>query len=159
MNNNKITNTLFLMVLVSTLALFFANTMDAQQAGSQAFRLIGTIQSRNFIGAVFSDSKGEQTFSRLHDTLPDGSQITAVRSDSISLKGTDGVSSDMYITHEMITPSVSSAAAAAPVQPEPPVDPSVSGAWQNSHSTKLRTKAKPRARHGKSKSDYESEEE
>jgi hypothetical protein len=118
--------TLFRMALVFTLALFFADMVDAQTAGPQAARLIGTIQSEKFTGAVFSDSKGEQTFYRVFDTLPDGSQIVAVRSESISLKGTNGMSYDMYIAHDRIAGSTFSppsadhyASESAPKQYEP----------------------------------------
>lgn len=95
------TGMLLCMAFAVTLLFFFVDTVDAQSIGPQAFRLIGTIQSKNFIGAVFSDSKGEQSFYRVLDTLPDGSKIVAVHSDSISLRGSDGLSYDMYIAHDM----------------------------------------------------------
>lgn len=114
----KTIGTLLCTVCVFTLLLFFVDTVDAQAIGPQASRLIGTIQSRNFIGAVFSDSKGEQSFYRVFDTLPDGSKIVAVRSDSISLKGTDGMSYDMYIAHDM--KAVGAASQNAPINPSPP---------------------------------------
>jgi hypothetical protein len=101
----KTVGTLLCTAFAVTLLLFFVETVDAQATGPQASRLIGTIQSKNFIGAVFSDSKGEQSFYRVFDTLPDGSKIVAVRSDSISLKGTDGMAYDMYIAHEKIVGS------------------------------------------------------
>ncbi len=114
----KTVGTLLCSALVLTLLLFFVNTADAQATGPQASRLIGTIQSKNFIGAVFSDSKGEQSFYRMFDTLPDGSKIVAVRSDSISLKGTDGMSYDMYIAHDM--KAVGAASQSAHINPAPP---------------------------------------
>jgi hypothetical protein len=103
-----------------TLLLFFVDTVDAQATGPQASRLIGTIQSKNFIGAVFSDSKGEQSFYRVFDTLPDGSKIVAVRSDSISLKGASGTRYDIYVNHDMKTVAVGAGSQSAPINPTSP---------------------------------------
>ena len=141
--------------LVFILPHFFVNTVDAQATGPQASRLIGTIQSKKFIGAVFSDSKGEQTFYRVHDTLPDGSKLVAVRSDSISLKGTDGMSYDMYIAHDMTKSAIANTV--APVQPQPVV-PAVSfapRAQQNRSTEKPDALARPRGRRGRTQTDEE----
>ena len=94
---------LFRVALVFTLVLFFVDTLDAQPAGPQVTRLIGTIQSKNFIGAVFSDAKGEQSFYRLYEKLPDGMKIVEVRSNSITLKGESGEHYDVYINHNIKT--------------------------------------------------------
>jgi hypothetical protein len=145
--------TLFRMALVFTLALFFTDMVDAQTAGPQAARLIGTIQSEKFTGAVFSDSKGEQTFYRVFDTLPDGSQIVAVRSESISLKGTNGISYDMYIAHDMMTSPATNSA--APVKPDIPAESISPGAIQNTDAVPPRPKARRRDRRSRSSSDEE----
>lgn len=104
---------LFLITFIFTVVLFFVESVNAQVTDS--YRLIGMIRSIYFTGVVLSDPKGEQSFYRLFDKLPDGSQIVAVHSDSISLKRADGTSSDMYIAHDM--------KAAASVAPYAPNDP------------------------------------
>jgi len=149
----KTVGTLLCSVIAFVLLLFFVVTVEGQAIGPQASRLIGTIQSNNFIGAVFSDSKGEQSFYRLFDTLPDGSRIVAVRSDSISLKGTDGMSYDMYIAHDMTKSAVANTA--APVQPVGPVEPFAAGALQNRSTEKTDAQTRPRGRHGRMQSDEE----
>jgi hypothetical protein len=145
--------TLFRIALVLTLALFFAGMVDAQTAGPQASRLIGTIQSENFTGAVFSDSKGEQTVYRVFDTLPEGSRIVAVRSDSISLKGTNGISYDMYIAHDMIKSPVTNMG--VPVKPDVPAESISPGAIQNTNTERPNARVRPRGRHGRAQSDEE----
>jgi len=84
-------------------AFFFSNTGHAQtgrppqQASDPSgYRLIGTMESSPLAGAVISDSSGTQSFYRLHERLPDGSQVVKVRSDSISLKRSDGTSFNLY---------------------------------------------------------------
>lgn len=116
----KTVSTLLCSTLAFTLLLFVVETVDAQTIGPQASRLIGTIQSKNFIGAVFSDSKGEQSFYRVFDTLPDGSKIVAVRSDSISLKGASGTRYDIYVNHDMKTVAVGAESQSAPINPTSP---------------------------------------
>jgi hypothetical protein len=66
--------------------------------------LVGTVISKMFTGAVINDEKGDQSFYRIHETLPDGSQIIKVTDDHISLKGPDGSFSAMFIK-QGITPS------------------------------------------------------
>jgi hypothetical protein len=143
----------FCAALVVTLLFFFVDTVDAQAIGPQASRLIGTIQSDNFTGAVFSDSKGEQTFYRVFDTLPDGSRIVAVRSDSISLKGTNGISYDMYIAHDMIKSPVTNTG--VPVKPDVPAESISPGAIQNTNTERPNARVRPRGRHGRAQSDEE----
>jgi hypothetical protein len=136
-----------------TLLLFFVGTVDAQAIGPQASRLIGTIQSRNFIGAVFSDSKGEQSFYRVFDTLPDGSKIVTVRSDSISLKGSDGTSYDMYIAHDMTRYPVENTA--APVRPDVSAEPVAPATVQKSDAEIPKARSRPHGRPGQRQSDAE----
>jgi hypothetical protein len=96
---------LFLLSFLVSFSLCLITTADAQPASQSGYNLIGTIKSEDFTGAVLTDSSGEQVFYRLHDKLPDGSQLVKVRDDSISLKGTDGTLYDMYISHERIVGS------------------------------------------------------
>jgi len=77
-----------------------------QVASQSGYNLIGIIRSGNFSGAVINVAKGEQSFFRLFEKLPDGSQIVQVRDDSISIKGTDGTLYDMFISHEKTPESV-----------------------------------------------------
>jgi len=147
---------LFRVALVFTLVLFFVDTLDAQPAGPQVTRLIGTIQSKNFIGAVFSDSKGEQSFYRVFDTLPDGSKIVTVRSDSISLKGSDGTSYDMYIAHDMtMSPATNTAAS---IRPDVPADHPLPPAIQKAIPEPRNTHVRPRGWRDKIRSREENDE-
>jgi hypothetical protein len=107
----KTVGTLLCSALAFTLLLFVVETVDAQAIGPQAYRLIGTIQSKDFIGAVFSDSKDEQSFYRLHEKLSDGMQIVAVRGDSISLKDESGARFELYINHDIKTVGVANQSA------------------------------------------------
>jgi hypothetical protein len=72
-------------------------------AVSSAYRLIGTVEGEVFTGAVLDDAAGTQIFYRVGDTLPDGSQIVKVQSDNISLKRSDGIIYELYITHDTKT--------------------------------------------------------
>jgi hypothetical protein len=49
-------------------------------------------------GAVLEDASGMQTFYRLHEPLPDGSQCIKVRSDHVVLKLPDGIVYEVYIS-------------------------------------------------------------
>lgn len=82
------------------LSFCFFNTADAQVTNQSGYSLIGTIQSQDFSGAVINVAKGEQSFYRLGDKLPDGSQIVKVRTDTILLKAADGSTYEMYVLHE-----------------------------------------------------------
>jgi len=92
--------------------------VQAQQAPS-GYSLNGTIQSSDLTGAVITVAKGEQSFFRKFEKLPDGSQIVAVRPDSIVLKHPDGTTYEMYVLHE--TKTVASVQPIRPVQPLQPV--------------------------------------
>ncbi len=101
MNRKAVRNPL----LVAFFILFFfygSGAVDAQVSGQSGYSLIGTIQSGDFRGAVIGISKGEQTFFRLGEKLPDGSQIVKVMPDSITLKSADGTRYDIYLSHERI---------------------------------------------------------
>ncbi len=102
----------------------FAQPGPVADSGSlSAYRLIGTIGGNALAGAVLSDGKGEQTFIRLNDRLPDGSQLVGVHLDRISIKGTDGTRYDMYISHETKPSSPTPIKPVAEARPAPPVDP------------------------------------
>jgi hypothetical protein len=97
---------LFLITLLIFLPLSLIGQVNAQVATQPGYSLIGTIRSGDFSGAVIIVAKGEQSFFRLFEKLPDGSQVVQVRDDSISLKGTDGTIYDMFISHEKTAGSV-----------------------------------------------------
>jgi hypothetical protein len=94
--------------LLLTVQLSFVSPVNAEAAAQAGYSLIGTIRSGDFSGAVILVAKGEQSFFRLHEKLPDGSQIVKIRDDSISIKEADGTLYDMYISHERIAGSAAS---------------------------------------------------
>ncbi len=114
---------LVLSTITILLVLLLAHKLAAQTAGPQGYLLIGTIQSEDFTGAVIKDPAGEQSFYRLNDKLPDGSQVLKVEGDSILLRRTDGVSYELFITHD--TKTAAQANHSASVNPTPSVRPTV----------------------------------
>jgi hypothetical protein len=74
----------------------------AVAASPPGYNLVGTIQSKDFSGATIIVDKGEQTFFRLFDKLPDGSQIVKVMTDYIVLKKDDGSTYELFISHEPV---------------------------------------------------------
>ena len=80
--------------------LILSGTGECQTTTPSDLNLVGTIISEMFTGAVIKDAKGEQSFYRIHDKLPDGSQIVKIADDHISLKGPDGSLFTMFILHE-----------------------------------------------------------
>jgi hypothetical protein len=124
-------NLLFMAVLASSV-LFLAGATDSRAASPVEAKLIGTIISKAFTGAVLIDAKGEQSFYRLYEKLPDGMKIVEVRSNSITLKGESGERYDVYINHNIKTVGAAIQSAhiassspgtaistAAPLQPNP----------------------------------------
>lgn len=76
--------------------------MSEPAPSPSTYRLIGTVESGAFAGAVLDDAAaGAQAFYRLRETLPDGSRIVKVQSDSISVKRSDGMVYELYIIHDM----------------------------------------------------------
>lgn len=74
----------------------------AVPAGSSAaLRLVGTVESREFSGAVLDDASGTQLFLRLHEQLPDGSRIVKVLDNSIMLKRSDGMLYELFVTQDV----------------------------------------------------------
>jgi len=99
-----------------TSLLIISNIASAQSGsagGPSTFRLIGTIKSEALSGAVFNDAAGQQSFYRLNERLPDGSQVVKIYENSILLKGTDGVQYELFILHELKT--------AVPAPPTPDI--------------------------------------
>ncbi len=121
---------------LSTVTIFLVLLLDhvlaAQTAGPQGYLLMGTVQSEDFIGAVIKDPAGEQSFYRLNDKLPDGSQVVKVEADSILLRRTDGMSYELFITHDTKTTVQANPSASVnptpSVRPTVPADPYASGA-------------------------------
>jgi len=66
---------------------------------SSIYKLIGTVEGEVFAGAVLEDTTG-QVFYRIHEKLPDGSQIVKVRRDRIVLQKADGGTSELQIVDE-----------------------------------------------------------
>jgi hypothetical protein len=118
MKKHKMSYTTVLGALFLAAACSFAGTVDAQVSGGKeapaspapvepaapaappSYRLIGTVGGKAFAGAVFDDPTGAQTFSRLYEKLPDGSQIVNVYDDRIALKRPDGTMFEMYTIHD-----------------------------------------------------------
>ena len=116
--NGKIVRTSILVLIFLSLSAFISvDASNAQQPITQTSGLIGTIRSGGFIGAVLTAAKGEQVLYRLKEMLPDGPQLVEVRSESITLKSTDGTFYNMYIAHDTKT--------VASVRPEVQSGPSV----------------------------------
>ena len=63
------------------------------------YRLIGTVEGSVFAGAVLEDANG-QTFYRIQQKLPDGSQIVKVLRDQITLLRADGSSATLQVVDE-----------------------------------------------------------
>jgi hypothetical protein len=97
----QIANLLFLLILFISSHLFLADTAAAQPppagqtAAQSGYRLIGILKGPALTGAVLGDGAGEQIFYRLHERLPDGSQVVKVRG-GIVLKRNDGCFANCY---------------------------------------------------------------
>jgi general secretion pathway protein C len=63
------------------------------------YKLIGTIEGESFSGAVLEDSTG-QAFYRIHQKLPDGSQIVMVKRDRVTLQRSEGSKVDIVIVDD-----------------------------------------------------------
>jgi general secretion pathway protein C len=66
---------------------------------SSNYKLIGTIEGASFSGAVLEDSTG-QTFYRIHQKLPDGSQIVKVKRDRVTLQRPEGSTFDILLADD-----------------------------------------------------------
>ena len=102
---------LFFLLLLLIPELFPAGRAAAQTPSaapaaafsSSELKLVGTIRSSSFSGAVFSDSTGTQSFFRLNDKLPDGSRLVQISSKSIQLKNADGSQYELFISQDLKT--------------------------------------------------------
>jgi hypothetical protein len=101
-----------------------ANPADA----TASYRLIGTIESAPMSGAVLEDASGMQTFYRVHELLPDGSQCIKVRNDHVLLKRPDGTVYEVYISQNARAGvPVFSPSSAGPLVQENPVPKPANG--------------------------------
>lgn len=66
---------------------------------SSNYKLIGTIEGESFSGAVLEDSAG-QAFYRLHQKLPDGSQLVKVKRDKVTLQRPEGSTIEIQIVDD-----------------------------------------------------------
>jgi general secretion pathway protein C len=66
---------------------------------SSNYKLIGTIEGGSFSGAVLEDSTG-QVFYRLHQKLPDGSQIVKVKRDKVTIQRPEGSTIDILLADD-----------------------------------------------------------
>jgi len=78
-----------------------------------AFRLIGTIEGEQFAGAVLEDAGGTQNFHRIHEKMPDGSQIVKVQRDRITIRRPDGGTYDLQVIDDARIVNVSKPGAGA----------------------------------------------
>ncbi len=72
----------------------------ASSSEASAFRLIGTIEGEYFAGAVLEDASGVQNFYRIHEKMPDGSQIVKVQRDKITMRRPDGGTFDLQVVDD-----------------------------------------------------------
>jgi hypothetical protein len=122
MNKHSLSNSACRPTVICLLIFFIAGAQNqayAQAPASSGLSLIGTIISKSFEGAVIKDSKGEQAVYRLHEKLPDGSQLVGVAGDSVMIKGSDGAQYDLYISHEKTASAALPATSIAPVNVTP----------------------------------------
>jgi general secretion pathway protein C len=66
---------------------------------SSNYKLIGTIEGGSFSGAVLEDSTG-QVFYRLHQKLPDGSQLIKVKREKVTLQRPEGSTIDILLADD-----------------------------------------------------------
>ncbi len=99
-----ITQVLAFLSLCGLLQLNCTSRADAQPLPADrteapaASQLVGTIVSGPLTGAVFDDGNGNQSFYRIRERLPDGSQIIKIGNETILVKRSDGEVSEMFIT-------------------------------------------------------------
>ena len=161
-----ITSFLLASLLIAA-GLVFSGRSSAQPASADtaaSFRLIGTMEGPELSGAVLEDAAGVQSFYRLHEPLPDGSQCIKIRSDSILLKRADGTAYELFIAHNSNTaiPALSSSVVSpmkrdgspAPIQvlPQPGVGPT--GQGKNAPQSLIRSSQTP-PRRVRSREPYE----
>lgn len=89
-------------------------------AVESTYRLVGTVESKEFTGAVIITPDGNQSFYRLRETLPDGAQLVMVHSDRILVKGPDGSRYEMFVTATGRLQSTAASGAPSIVSPQSP---------------------------------------
>ncbi len=141
-------NNVVLIACLFVISMLFIDCRDAPAAEPGGYSLVGTIMGSEFVGAVIKDSSGSQSFYRLYDKLPDGSKVVLVRTNSISLKGTDGTTYEMYILHETKTAVVS-------VKSDVPADPYAQGALRNIDAEPPNSHVRHRGRAARQRSETE----
>ena len=67
---------------------------SAPAAVTSVYTLIGTVEGEEFSGAVLEDTTGQE-FYRIHQKLPDGSQIIKVGRDRVTIKRAEGGPTDL----------------------------------------------------------------
>ncbi len=72
---------------------------NAPAVESSVYKLIGTVEGDAFSGAVLEDTTG-QAFYRIHEKLPDGSRIIKVRRDRVTIKRSDGGTTELQIVDD-----------------------------------------------------------
>ena len=95
-----------------------------------SYRLIGTLESGGFTGAVLDDGTGVQTFYRVGQKLPDESRITQVWPDRVLIKRPDGSVVELFTSDDGKSPA-RRAVPADGTTVSPPVDGGASGAAQS----------------------------
>jgi hypothetical protein len=78
---------------------------NAPAPPSASYRLIGTLESGGFTGAVLDDGTGVQTFYRIGQKLPDESRITQVRPDRVLIKRPDGSVVELFTSDDGKSPA------------------------------------------------------
>ncbi len=68
-------------------------------AETSVYKLIGTVEGEVFSGAVLEDMTG-QAFYRLHQKLPDGSQIIKVQRDRVAIRRADGGTTELQVVDD-----------------------------------------------------------
>lgn len=120
----KVSRVLFLIVL----SWIFLPVEPVYAEAPGPYRLIGTIEGgKGFAGAVLDDSSGVQTFYRLREQLPDGSQIVKVSSDVIAVKRSDGTSYELFLMQAIKPGTAQARPAAASVAVNPTSGPASAG--------------------------------
>ena len=118
--------------------------LDASR--QSAFRLVGTIEGGPFTGAVIDDTKNPQAFYRLHDKLPDESQIVKVEHNHIVLKWPDGTKMELYTTPGAGNGSVPASSPAPASYAAPAVSPQYVAPRQTGQPTPERRSINPNGR-------------
>lgn len=110
-------------VVLLVFPLLFIRPSPVLSGNDSSYRLIGTIKSRGFTGAVLDNGTGGQVFYRLREQLPDGSRIVKVENNTILLKRSDGSLHELFTVRitSRSSPGRGSSAARSLAPKKPPV--------------------------------------